>query len=1052
MRGFSPRILVILICALFIAAGLSVLAADLSSNSNSVSASSSISYAKQVPLFINNNLSVGTPTHFDERLVVNSSQYSSYENANLSNVFFSDSAGNVIPSWMQSGNSNSDNNTTYWLKLNNSIPAHSTYALNMDFGTTGTITFGPNIGEAPQLSKVYGHYDDGANVFNFYDNFSGTSLKTSLWKASHSAVTSVNNGITFNDPAYITSLSQYSSPGITEAFGNMHNPLTTSSTGNDLGGVGFGANGMNGTSPVMTMGWAENDTNALGLTVYNGNGPYTYNVSNSLSTTSYHVFGTGYINNSYTTGMIDNVIVNSSSLSLGVPSTTKLNITLGFQTANFPQSNHFYWIFEANTSTTGQNLPYQVGGQQVTFSESGMPSGDLWGYTVDNLTGVLGNGGLVVGSSYSITLPNGQFNYSIYSGQSGYVPTVSGGTFTVDGAPLTINVTFVAKTYVASFIEQGLPTGTEWSASFSGDLFTSHGRMLNASLPNGTYYVKLQSAAGYLPYPTSGKVTISGSAPTTSIVEFQSPQNQSYVRSLSSINPVTGDIQSGYNISSAAIPFAGTIAVDPANGLLFTAEGTSSGNVTVMNISTGALQHNISLGIGSYPFGLYYDSHNGYLYVSQGNGNISIIDASTSSVVNVVPVPQLVYSYPFVIPSQTSSNLFVYGANSTNETNASVYTIDPNGNILGEVNLTNITPFLAPPGFAYNLAPPIYHQELIATNLTGIIVCNVTSGVEQYIAAPAGYVPISAIPYGPLGTYLVGNENGNSNKTFNVSSLSWGNGPDIKDLALSSTFDSITGTYFISSYSLSTGVGNISAVDASNGTVLATAPSLYPSISMAFSPSVQRIYVLDIQAFFSPGMIHEYAVMPEYTVTVNEKGLPSGASWYMNITGQATSGAISAGSAYSIILGNGTYSYTFGTSDNLFHGGTGTFTVAGSTVVNLTFLASTYKVDFNETGLSGTFSWTVTVNGVNYTGTGSSIAVQLQNGSYSYEIQNINGYKVTNQTGDFNVSGAPVTLHAKFTRSQSLLSGNTIYYIIGGVAAVVAIAGFLIFWMRKPGH
>ena len=35
-------------------------------------------------------------------------------------------------------------------------------------------------GEAPSLSGTYGQYDNGANVFTFYDNFAGASLKRKM--------------------------------------------------------------------------------------------------------------------------------------------------------------------------------------------------------------------------------------------------------------------------------------------------------------------------------------------------------------------------------------------------------------------------------------------------------------------------------------------------------------------------------------------------------------------------------------------------------------------------------------------------------------------------------------------------------------------------------------------------------------------------------------------------------------------------------------------------------------------------------------------------------
>jgi len=56
-------------------------------------------------------------------------------------------------------------------------------------GTTG-------IGEAPQLSSTYAQYDNGASVFNFYDNFAGTSLNTSKWILDTGVNPIVNNGIT----------------------------------------------------------------------------------------------------------------------------------------------------------------------------------------------------------------------------------------------------------------------------------------------------------------------------------------------------------------------------------------------------------------------------------------------------------------------------------------------------------------------------------------------------------------------------------------------------------------------------------------------------------------------------------------------------------------------------------------------------------------------------------------------------------------------------------------------------------------------------------------
>lgn len=1056
MFNLKYKIFVISLVALFISSGLVVMDGGSSNGSSGKNVAPSISWSKQVLVFIDNNMSTPTPSSFNERIVVNSSEYSSYENANLSNVFFSNKTSQIIPSWLQSGNSNSDNNTTYWLRLNTSIGAHSTHVIYMDFGNLGGINFGPYTGEAPQLSQVYGQYDDGANVFNFYDNFSGTSLNTKLWNAHGSSNIQVDNGISFTQPSAITSQSQYSSPGISEAFGAMSNPSTYDSTSYYLGGVGYGAKGMNGVSPVITTGWAENSTNSLGLTVFTGTGPYpyTYNISKSVDTSAYHVFGTGYINNTYTTGMIDNRIANSSSVNLGISSDAKLNVTLGFQSHDFPQSNRFYWVFEANTTSTGVNLPSQVGGYTITFTESGLPSGDLWGFSIDNLSGMRGVGGYNYPSTETLLLPNGHFNYTVYSGTLGYVPNNSTGSLTVNGAPLTVDFKFVKKTYTVSLIESGLPAGSNWSASFSGQKFSSTGSMLNATLPNGTYYVNLPYSNGYEPYPTSGVVTVFGANLRPEVIRYESPQNQSYLRSVGTINPISRVAYSGLNISSYTNPLSTSVAVDQKNGLLFIAGDSSSGNITVMNTTTGIFTQNLSMGKDTYPNGLYFDAHNGYLYATLDNGNLSIIDPGTLSVLKVVPVPQLNNSYIYVLPSETSDNIYVYGGDAANLTNATVYTISPGGKVLSEVNLSEIYPFYLPYGSPFvDLSPPIYHQQLIAPSANGIVVANVTTGAEKFIASPSGYVPVDAVPYGQAGNYIVSNGNGNSNMTFNVSALSWSSGPNLTGAVLAYAYDGMTGTYYYGSYNVISGNGNITAVDPGNGDILATAPSLIPSESIAFSPQSQSIYVMEAQALFSAGLVREYSVKHAYQVSLSETGLPSGASWYDNITGESSSGAISASSAYTTILVNGTYSFSYGTSDPQYRGSTGAFTVSGSSVsVSIKFSPVLLNISFLEKGLAPGVEWYLNLSGGNDFHSASQwINVSLMNGTYSYTVTS-SSYLYTAKSGNLTVHGAAASpVDVNFTKIQAKappVSGN-ILIIAGGSAAVIAVIGSMVYILRR---
>ena len=129
-------------------------------------------------------------------ITVDSATYSSYEAPNLQNVEFFDSNGSVIPSWLESGDSNSSSDSIYWLNLGNGIPANSSITINMGFAPTSINLFNPQMtGEAPELSKTYGEYDDGRNIFKYYNNFGNS---TSGWVASTGVAATASDGLTIN--------------------------------------------------------------------------------------------------------------------------------------------------------------------------------------------------------------------------------------------------------------------------------------------------------------------------------------------------------------------------------------------------------------------------------------------------------------------------------------------------------------------------------------------------------------------------------------------------------------------------------------------------------------------------------------------------------------------------------------------------------------------------------------------------------------------------------------------------------------------------------------
>jgi hypothetical protein len=155
-----------------------------------------------VPITLTNNQASATVPGFQQMLTVDWSTYSAYLNSGVQNVEFFDGSGTLLKGWCQSSCSNAAVSSTVWVNLGSDTIAANGGSLtiylgmlattNENMGSSSTSTWG----EAPQLSGVYGGYDDGLNVFSFYDNFAGTQLN-SKWTIfdSTAGTLTVNNGI-----------------------------------------------------------------------------------------------------------------------------------------------------------------------------------------------------------------------------------------------------------------------------------------------------------------------------------------------------------------------------------------------------------------------------------------------------------------------------------------------------------------------------------------------------------------------------------------------------------------------------------------------------------------------------------------------------------------------------------------------------------------------------------------------------------------------------------------------------------------------------------------
>lgn len=169
----------------------------------------------------------------------------------------------------------------------------------------------------------------------------------------------------------------------------------------------------------------------------------------------------------------------------------------------------------------------QVAAYPVTFTESGLPGGVFWGADVSD---PWSNEGFSTGSpSWTYWLPNGTYNYTIQNTSNFtelFVPSVSAGTLHVDGTSIVVAATYrVASTYTLTFVETGLPIGTNWTVIVHSPAIPSYccTGVQNGStssvplLPNGTYNYSFWTATGVLPEPPTGQVVIDGASVTVMV-------------------------------------------------------------------------------------------------------------------------------------------------------------------------------------------------------------------------------------------------------------------------------------------------------------------------------------------------------------------------------------------------------------------------------------------------------------------------------------------------------------------------------------------------------
>ena len=215
-----------------------------------------------------------------------------------------------------------------------------------------------------------------------------------------------------------------------------------------------------------------------------------------------------------------------------------------------------------------------------------------------------------------------------------------------------------------------------------------------------------------------------------------------------------------------------------------------------------------------------------------------------------------------------------------------------------------------------------------------------------------------------------------------------------------------------------------------------------PITGVAGQYSISFSSVNSVLSVSSYTVTYNESYIVAYSVTFTESGLPSGTTWYMNIT--SGSSYSSTASTITVSEPNGTYSYTIATNNKEYapSPSSGTFTVAGVPLSeSVTLSLVTYSVTFTETGLPSSTKWYVNfTNGQTFSSTSSTVSFTEPNGTYTFDIATPDKlYSPNPSTNSFTVNGATVAESISFselvysiTFTQSGLASGTWYLNITG--------------------
>ncbi|MFI5414640.1 MAG: hypothetical protein ACHQ16_03120, partial [Candidatus Lutacidiplasmatales archaeon] len=441
------------------------------------------------------------------------------------------------------------------------------------------------------------------------------------------------------------------------------------------------------------------------------------------------------------------------------------------------------------------------------------------------------------------------------------------------------------------------------------------------------------------------------------------------------INPATN--RSVANLSTGTLLPASAI-VDLATNEVYVVDGQTTSTEANVTVVSGATNRAVaSVPLEAYPTSIAYDPVDGQVYVANGGGNDTFwLDPSTNRIggaAGVGPWPDVLEN-PLVFDS-ANHDLYVL-----NPYDSTVLVIGPARTLVATIGV-GLTPiaiaFDAANGFVY-----------VANNYDGNV--TVINGSTNHVVGSLlvkMYETLDALVVDPTTNELyVADGSGNNVTVFGATNFSKLATIPVGNSPRAMVYDTRNGTILVGNF----GSGNLSVISDTTQKVVGSFP--FPSSGVLLYDNLTD-------------SVYNAAAFSSVVYAVN-------ASTYQPL----------AGSPLQLRTGTYTAGIALDPTSGLLYVSTeysGTISVIGT--------STTYPVNFVETGLANTTTWSVTLGGVGNSSSGTTIGFHEPNGSYAFSVAAVSGYAVNRSSGTVNVSGGTVSVAIGFSTSGG--GGNETYAV-----------------------